>query len=225
MRILVVEDEVGVRETVCALLKSENYAVDAVGTAEDGIFMLKENEYDGVILDLMLPDGSGLDVLKKFRVTGKAVPVLILSALGGVNDRVSGLDIGADDYLVKPFAPAELMARLRALVRRRYQQPDPLIRVGELEINTRSRAVKRGKRSIELKPKEFAVLEVLARNVEVPVTRTMLWERIYDWDYDGMSNTVDVYVSRLRAKIDGDEEKPLIHTIRGVGYLLSASRA
>jgi DNA-binding response OmpR family regulator len=187
--------------------------------------MLKENEYDGVILDLLLPDGSGLDILKTFRTTGKAVPVLILSALGGVQDRVSGLDIGADDYLVKPFEPAELLARLRALVRRRYQQPDPIIRVADLEINTRSRAVKRGKRMIELKPKEFAVLEILARNVDVPVTRTMLWEHIYDWDYDGMSNTVDVYVSRLRAKIDGPSDKPLLHTIRGVGYLLSATRA
>jgi DNA-binding response OmpR family regulator len=225
MRILVVEDETGVRETICTLLKNENYAVDAVGTAEDGLFMLKENEYDGVILDLLLPDGSGLDILKTFRTTGKAVPVLILSALGGVQDRVSGLDIGADDYLVKPFEPAELLARLRALVRRRYQQPDPIIRVADLEINTRSRAVKRGKRMIELKPKEFAVLEILARNVDVPVTRTMLWEHIYDWDYDGMSNTVDVYVSRLRAKIDGPSDKPLLHTIRGVGYLLSATRA
>jgi len=224
MRVLVIEDEQAVREHIAALLKSDGYACDAVGTAEDGAFMLKENDYDAVVLDLMLPDGSGLDVLKRFRATGKAVPVLILSALGGVHDRVGGLDLGADDYLVKPFEGAELLARVRALVRRRYQQPDPVIRAGNLEINTRTRDVTRGRRRIELKPKEYAVLELLARNLDTPVTRTMLWEHIYDWDYDGMSNTVDVYVSRLRSKIDVEGEKPLIHTVRGVGYMLSAHR-
>jgi len=141
-----------------------------------------------------------------------------------VHYRVGGLDLGADDYLVKPFEGAELLARVRALVRRRYQQPDPVIRAGNLEINTRTRDVTRGRRRIELKPKEYAVLELLARNLDTPVTRTMLWEHIYDWDYDGMSNTVDVYVSRLRSKIDVEGEKPLIHTVRGVGYMLSAHR-
>ena len=224
MRILVVEDEAGVRENVSALLKSEGYAVDATSTATDGTFMLSENDYDAVVLDIILPDGSGFDVLREFRKTGKAVPVLILSALAGVEDRVSGLDIGADDYLVKPFESAELLARIRALVRRRYQQPDPVIRVADLALNTRTREVTRGSRNIELKPKEYAVLEILARNAGAPVTRTMLWEHLYDWDYDGMSNTVDVYVSRLRAKIDLTEEKTLIHTVRGVGYILTADR-
>ena len=224
MRILVVEDETGVRENIGTLLKSEGYAVDLTATAQDGTFMLKENDYDAVVLDIILPDGSGLDVLKEFRKTGKAVPVLILSALGGTEDRVSGLDIGADDYLVKPFEPAELLARVRALVRRRYQQPDPIVRVYDLSINTRTREVTRGEQSIELKPKEYSVLEILARNVGTPVTRTMLWEHLYDWDYDGMSNTVDVYVSRLRAKIDTPEMLPLIHTVRGVGYILSDER-
>lgn len=224
MRILVIEDEPGVQENICMLLKSEDYAVDATATALDGAFMLAENDYDAVILDIILPDGSGLDVLKEFRKTGKAVPVLILSALGGTEDRVSGLDIGADDYLVKPFEPAELMARVRALVRRRYQQPDPIIRVEELAINTRTREVRRGDTPVELKPKEYSVLEILARNVGTPVTRTMLWEHLYDWDYDGMSNTVDVYVSRLRAKIDTPGTLPLIHTVRGVGYILSEDR-
>jgi DNA-binding response OmpR family regulator len=186
--------------------------------------MLKENEYDAVVLDIMLPDGSGLEVLAKFRDTGKAVPVLILSALGGVHDRVGGLDTGADDYLTKPFEPAELLARVRALVRRRYQQPDPVVHIDTLEVNTRTREVRRSGKAIELKPKEYSVLEILARHVEVPVTRTMLWEHLYDWDYDGMSNTVDVYVSRLRSKIDTDNERPLIHTVRGVGYLLSARK-
>lgn len=224
MRVLVIEDDEILRTHITGLLKQDGYACDAVGTAEDGAFMLKENDYDAVILDILLPDGSGLDVLKTFRATGKAVPVLILSALGGVQDRVGGLDLGADDYLVKPFEPAELLARVRALVRRRYQQPDPIVRCGNLEINTRTREVKRGGRRIELKPKEYAVLEILARNLDTPVTRTMLWEHIYDWDYDGMSNTVDVYVSRLRSKIDVEGEKPLIHTVRGVGYMLSTNR-
>jgi DNA-binding response OmpR family regulator len=224
MRVLVVEDETGVREHIVALLKREDYAVDAVDTADDGAYMLKENNYDAVVLDIMLPDGSGLDVLSKFRDTGKAVPVLILSALGGVEDRVSGLDTGADDYLTKPFEPVELLARVRALIRRRYQQPDPIVRVDTLAVNTRTREVTRSGKQIELKPKEFAVLEILARHAEVPVTRTMLWEHLYDWDYDGMSNTVDVYVSRLRSKIDTQGERPLIHTVRGVGYRLSARK-
>jgi two-component system OmpR family response regulator len=224
MRVLVVEDDAGVREHIVSLLKGEDYAVDAMETAADGAYMLKENDYDAVVLDIILPDGSGLDVLETFRDTGKAVPVLILSALGGVEDRVSGLDTGADDYLTKPFEPAELLARVRALVRRRYQQPDPVVRVDTLEVNTRTREVTRSGTMLELKPKEFSVLEILARHVDVPVTRTMLWEHLYDWDYDGMSNTVDVYVSRLRAKIDTADEQPLIHTVRGVGYVLSARR-
>jgi len=223
MKALVVEDETGVREHICSLLKSEGYAVDAAGTAQDGAYMLRENDYDAVILDLILPDGSGLEVLEDFRATGKAVPVLILSALGGVEDRVSGLDVGADDYLVKPFEPVELLARIRALVRRRYQQPDPVIRVSDLAINTRTREVTRAERRIELKPKEYSVLEILARNAGAPVTRTMMWEHLYDWDYDGMSNTVDVYVSRLRAKIDVPGEPQLIRTVRGVGYLLGVT--
>ena len=225
MRILVVEDEPSVRENLKELLASEGYAVDAAQTAEDGAYLMRENDYDAVILDIVLPDGSGLDVLKKFRQGGNAVPVLILSALGGIIDRVSGLDTGADDYLVKPFASAELLARLRALVRRRYVQLDPVIRVADLAIDTKARKVSRGKRAIELKPKEYAVLEILARNAGTPVTRAMMWEHLYDWDYDGMSNTVDVYVSRLRTKIDRPGEKPLIHTRRGVGYVLGLEEA
>ncbi|NLF39124.1 response regulator transcription factor [bacterium] len=225
MRILVVEDEPSVRENLKELLASEGYAVDAAQTAEDGAYLMRENDYDAVILDIVLPDGSGLDVLKKFRQGGNAVPVLILSALGGIIDRVSGLDTGADDYLVKPFVSAELLARLRALVRRRYVQLDPVIRVADLAIDTKARKVSRGKRTIELKPKEYAVLEILARNAGTPVTRAMMWEHLYDWDYDGMSNTVDVYVSRLRTKIDRPGEKPLIHTRRGVGYVLGLEEA
>lgn len=222
MRILVVEDEESVREHICRVLKEDDYAVDAVDTAEDGAFMLRENVYDAAVLDIRLPDGSGLDVLAEIREQGKRTPVLILSALGGVDDRVSGLDTGADDYLVKPFEPEELSARIRALVRRSYSQPDPVIRIADLSINTKTRIVKRGTREIDLKPKEYNVLEILARNAGVPVTRTMMWEHLYDWDYDGMSNTVDVYVSRLRAKIDTPKDRPLIHTKRGVGYILKA---
>jgi len=223
MRVLVIEDEAAIREQISSLLKEEGYAVDAVDTAEDGAFMLKENDYDVALLDIMLPDGSGLEILEKFRKTGKKTPVLILSALGGVQDRVCGLDHGADDYLVKPFEPAELLARVRALVRRKYTQPDPIISIADLSINTRTREVKRGDRHIELKPKEYSVLEILARNINAPITRTMMWEHLYDWDYDGMSNTVDVYVSRLRAKIDKEGERALIHTVRGVGYMLGTT--
>ena len=245
MRVLVIEDENGVREQICFLLKDDGYAVDAVPSAADGAFMLKENDYDVAVLDIMLPDGSGLDILSSFRKTGKKTPILILSALGGlevlketkpykpetefiiltavdeVPTTVKALKLGAYDYLVKPFEPAELLARVRVLVRRKYSQPDPLILVHDLSINTRTRDVKRGDRHIELKPKEYSVLEILARNIGAPVTRTMMWEHLYDWDYDGMSNTVDVYVSRLRAKIDLPNDTPLIHTVRGVGYMLS----
>ena len=223
MRILVVEDEAGVRENIISLLEEDGYAVDAVGTAEDGAFMLKENPYDAVVLDIRLPDGSGLDILEDFRATGKGVPVLILSALGGIDDRVSGLDTGADDYLVKPFEPDELRARIRALIRRGYVQPNPTVTVGDLTINTRTREVTRGAAAVDLKPKEYSVLEILARNAGAPVTRTMMWEHLYDWDYDGMSNTVDVYVSRLRSKIDTPGRAALIHTVRGVGYMLKSA--
>lgn len=220
MRILVVEDEESVREHICRILKEDTYAVDAVETAEDAGFMLRENTYDAVILDLCLPDGSGLSLLEDLREKADTTPVLILSALGGVDDRVGGLDTGADDYMVKPCEPAELRARVRALVRRSYAQPEPVVRIDTLTINTRTREVTRGDRTIDLKPKEYNVLEILARHKGVPVTRTMMWEHLYDWDYDGMSNTVDVYVSRLRAKIDVAGETPLIHTMRGVGYVL-----
>ena len=224
MRILVIEDEEGIREYICSILKKEGYAIDAVITAEDGSYMLTQNDYDAVILDIILPDGSGLDILKEYRKTGKMVPVLILSALGGTADRVGGLDLGADDYLVKPFEAEELLARVRALVRRRYSQPDPIISVQDLSFNTRTREVKRGNVVLELKPKEYAVLEILIRYIGVPVTRTMLWEHLYDFDYDGISNTVDVYVSRLRAKVDLPEFVQLIHTVRGVGYVLSGDK-
>jgi DNA-binding response OmpR family regulator len=222
MRILVVEDEEHVRAHICRVLKEEDYAVDAVDTAADGAFMLRENTYDAAILDIRLPDGSGLDVLSEIRAQGARTPVLILSALGGVEERVNGLDTGADDYIVKPFEPSELRARLRALVRRAYSQPDPMIRIADLTINTKTRVVKRGTREIDLKPKEYSVLEILARNAGAPVTRTMMWEHLYDWDYDGMSNTVDVYVSRLRSKIDTPKDRRLIHTKRGVGYILKS---
>ena len=224
MRILVVEDEEGIREYICSVLKKEKYAIDAVITAEDAMYMLSQNNYDAVILDIILPDGSGLDILKEFRKTGKLVPVLILSALGGTADRVGGLDLGADDYLVKPFVAEELLARVRALVRRRYSQPDPIIKIKDLTFNTRTREVKRGDIILDLKPKEYAVLEILIRNIGVPVTRAMLWEHLYDFDYDGISNTVDVYVSRLRAKIDMPQFAQLIHTVRGVGYVMSGDK-
>jgi heavy metal response regulator len=220
MRVLIIEDEEKVAEFIRKGLQQEGYAVDIVRDGEEGAYQAENFEYDAVILDLMLPKLPGLEVLKKIRARHLNLPVLILTAKGSVEDKVTGLDHGANDYLVKPFAFAELSARVRALLRRGAQESTTL-RLADLEMNTSTRAVTRGGRKIDLKLKEFSLLEFLLRNARRTVTRTMIIEHVWDIHFDSVSNVVDVHINSLRNKIDRGFTPALIHTVRGVGYVLT----
>jgi two-component system copper resistance phosphate regulon response regulator CusR len=221
MRLLVVEDERKIADFVGRGLESAGYAVDLAASGGNAMELLHATEYDLVILDMMLPDMDGLDVLGKLRDRRTSPPVLILSARGGVDDRVKGLEVGADDYLTKPFAFVELLARVRALLRRGQPTPERL-QVGDLTLDCIRRRVSRGGDAIELAPKEFAILEYLMRNRGRPLSRTMIVEHVWDMDYDGLTNIVDVYIRHLRAKIDEKYPSKLIQTVRGIGYMLEA---
>jgi DNA-binding response OmpR family regulator len=220
MRILVVEDEKKVASFIKRGLQQEGYAADAVYDGTTAVENTGAFEYDLIILDLMLPGKSGLDVLREVRTKRPKVPVLVLTAKGAVHDKVTALDAGADDYLIKPFAFAELSARIRALLRRGTQETARL-RLADLEMDTSSRQVRRAGQPIDLKLKEYALLEFLLRNVHRPVTRTMIVEHVWDIHFDSVSNVVDVHINSLRNKIDKGFQRPLIHTVRGVGYMLS----
>jgi DNA-binding response OmpR family regulator len=223
VRILVVEDESKVANFIRKGLQEEQYAVDVARNGEEGAYHAANFEYDVVILDLMLPKTLGLDVLRSIRAKKPGLPVLILTAKASVEDRVKGLDAGADDYLAKPFAFAELVARVRALLRR-GQQEDTRLRVADLEMDTATHLVSRDGQKIDLKPKEFALLEFLMRSAHRPVTRTMIIEHVWDIHFDAISNVVDVHINALRNKIDRNDSPPLIHTVRGVGYVLTDAR-
>jgi heavy metal response regulator len=220
MRILVIEDEGKVAEFIRSGLAQEHYAVDIARDGVKGLYLAESVNYDLVILDLMLPGMPGLELLKKLRIKKTGVPVLILTAKGEVNDKVAGLDSGANDYLVKPFAFAELSARVRALLRRDTLQSGSALRYAGLELDTAAHTVMRAGREIDLKPKEFALLEYLLRNAGRSVTRTMILEHVWDIHFDSVSNVVDVHINSLRNKMDKDFQPQLIHTIRGVGYVL-----
>ena len=220
MRILVVEDEKKVAGFVKKGLEEESYAVDVAYDGEEAINLLKTYPYDLVILDLMLPKKDGFQVLKEFRESGGDAPVLILTARDSVEDVVKGLDLGADDYLRKPFSFLELLARVRALLRRRKGEPQSVLRVGDLEVNLTDRRVFRGGKEIELTSREFALLEFLVRNKGRVLTRTMIAEHVWNQSFDSGSNVIDVYINYLRKKIDHGFEKKLIKTIRGVGYMI-----
>lgn len=219
MRVLVVEDDDKIASFIRKGLKENSFAVDHTADGESGLLLAQTVEYDAIILDVMLPKLDGLEVLRGIRSKNAQVPVLILSARTAVDDRVKGLSLGADDYLTKPFAFSELFARIQALLRRRTQNEEPTkLKVGELSIDLLTREVKRGEESFELQPREFSLLEFLARNAGRVITKTMILEHIWDYHFDPQTNVVDVLVSRLRNKVDRD--KTLIHTIRGVGYVL-----
>ncbi len=220
MRILVVEDEAKLASFIGRGLTQELYAVDVAEDGLKGLHFAAGIDYDLVILDLMLPGLPGLDLLKRLRPIKPGLPVLILTAKGGIDDKVAGLDCGANDYLVKPFAFAELSARVRALLRRDSSQSGAALQYADLELHAAMHMVKRAGREIELKPKEFALLEYLLRNAGRPVTRTMILEHVWDIHFDSISNVVDVHINSLRNKVDKDFQTPLIHTIRGVGYVL-----
>ena len=220
MRILIVEDEKKVASFIKKGLQQEGYAADTVHDGADAVHNAALFDYDLVILDLMLPTKPGLEVMREIRSKKPKLPVLVLTAKGAVNDKVAGLDAGADDYLIKPFAFAELSARIRALLRRGTQE-NPALRLADLEMDTASRQVRRAGQSIDLKLKEYALLEFLLRNVHRPVTRTMIVEHVWDIHFDSVSNVVDVHINSLRNKIDKGFPRPLIHTVRGVGYMLT----
>jgi DNA-binding response OmpR family regulator len=220
MRLLVIEDDSKVADFIRRGLQQEGHAVDVAYDGAEGISRALDHDYDVVILDLMLPKLSGMEVLRRLREDKPKSRVLILTAKSAMEDRVKGLDGGADDYLVKPFAFAELAARVRALLRRDIQE-DTKLRVADLELDTATRRVTRSGQSIDLKPKEFALLEFLLRNARRPVTRTMIVEHVWDIHFDAVSNVVDVHINSLRNKIDRGFALPLIHTLRGVGYVLT----
>ncbi len=221
MRILVVEDEPGIANFVRQGLMEAGYAVDLAWDGREGLDYALAADYDVLVLDIMLPKMDGLELLRELRRLGDKTPALMLTARDTVDNRVEGLDAGADDYLVKPFAFPELLARVRALLRRPPLQVGTILRVGDLEMDTAKREVRRNDRPIELSPREYAVLEYLMRHTNQVLTRTQISEHVWNFDFFNESNVVDVYVGYLRRKIDQGENLPLIHTVRGVGYRMS----
>lgn len=220
MRVLVVEDEEKVASFIRKGLQEERYAVDVAPDGEEGLSMAMVNPYDVIVLDLMLPKLDGYRVLQRLRGEAVETPVIVLTARDGVGDKVRGLDLGADDYLTKPFAFSELLARVRALLRRGKPQRSPLLKVADLTLDPASRRVSRGGTNIELTAKEFALLEYLMRHQGQVLTRTMIAEHVWDQSFDSYTNVIDVYVNYLRKKIDQGHDPKLIQTIRGVGYSL-----
>ncbi len=220
MRILVVEDDQKLVHVLRQGLKENGFAVDTATDGKLGLELALETDYDAIVLDLMLPGLGGLDLLKALRSRHRVAPVLILSARSAVEDRIRGLDLGADDYLAKPFSFQELLARLRAITRRPSAEPKTTLAAADLELDIARREVRRGGRRIDLTAKEFSLLELLLRKKGVVVTRGMILDRVWDLDYDGGSNIVEVYISYLRRKVDQDFEPKLIQTVRGGGYVL-----
>ncbi|MGD0498586.1 MAG: response regulator transcription factor [Bryobacteraceae bacterium] len=221
MRILVVEDEKRIADFLCRGLQGAGYAVDAAHDGASALDNVHSADYDLVVLDLMLPDMDGLKLLERIRNRKPSPPVLILSARGTLEDRVKGLEQGADDYLVKPFAFVELLARVRALLRRGQPTPEKL-QVADLAVDCIRRKVIRAGETIDLAPKEFGILEYMMRNKGRPLSRTMIVEHVWDMDYDGLTNIVDVYIRHLRSKIDDRFQQKLIQTVRGIGYMIEA---
>ncbi len=220
MRILIVEDDTGVAAFISQGLREASHAVDWAADGEEGLHLASTESYDTIVLDLMLPRMDGLTVLRNLRSRHVDIPIICLTARDAVNDRVEGLNSGADDYLAKPFSFAELHARLNALLRRGHRLANNPIVIDDLSVDVLTRVVKRCDRRIDLSPREFALLECLARNAGHILSRTMLLEHVWDMNQDPLTNVVDVHVNRLRKKVDVGFARPLIHTIRGVGYVL-----
>lgn len=221
MRLLFVEDDRDIREITARRLRADGYSVDTCDNGEDGQAFIGAAEYDAIILDIMLPGRDGLSILHEIRQQGKDVPVLLLTARDAIEDRVKGLDAGADDYLVKPFSYAELSARIRVLLRRpQTAAADNTLMAADLVMDLSSHQVTRANKPITLSQREFALLEVLMRHKNAVLTRDKIEQHIYDFSFEGGSNVIDVYIRYLRKKIDQDHDVKLIHTIRGVGYVL-----
>lgn len=224
MRILVVEDEPGVAQFVEQGLTESGYAIDMARDGQDGLEYALDANYDMIILDIMLPKTGGLEMLREIRDQGIKTPVLLLTARDTVDDRVQGLDSGADDYLVKPFAFPELLARVRALLRRPPLQAEPIMQVGDLEMDVALYEVRRAGQVIQLSQREFALLELFLRYPNQVLTRTQIIEHVWNFNFYSETKVVDVYIGYLRRKIDKDFDYPLIHTVRGAGYRLSVER-
>ncbi len=220
MRILVVEDEKKIANFIKRGLKEEGYAVDVACDGEEGLFLAKTNEYDIVLLDLMLPKIDGIALCKKLKAVEVKAPIIMLTAKDTVKDKVMGLDSGADDYLTKPFAFEELLARIRAILRKQDTEAPTKLTIADLEIDLLTHKVARGAREIDLTTKEYSLLEYLVRNKGIIVTRTMISEHVWDIDFDTFTNVIDVYINYLRNKIDSGFDNKLIHTVRGRGYIL-----
>ena len=220
MRILVIEDELKIAQFIKRGLKEEGYAVDVANDGEQGHFMLSSNEYDAIILDLMLPKIDGLTLCRTLRKEGNQTPIIMLTAKDTVKDKVKGLDSGADDYLPKPFAFEELLARVRVVLRKKDSRVQTQLKVDDLSMDLLTHKVTRGEREIELTVKEYALLEYMMRNAGNIVTRTMISEHVWDINFDTFTNVIDVYINYLRNKIDSGTTDKMIHTVRGKGYLL-----
>lgn len=223
MRVLIVEDDREVAKNIAKMLRENGHVVDCAHDGDDGLSMAREGAFDVLIVDRMMPRRDGLSMISELREDGDKTPALVLSAMGEVDDRVEGLKAGGDDYLVKPYAPSELLARVDALARRR--DPDSAktrLSVGELEMDLLARTVRRGEETILLQPREFRLLEFLMRHAGQVVTRTMLLEKVWDYHFDPQTNVIDVHISRLRSKIDKPFGTNMLHTVRGAGYRLAA---
>ncbi len=226
MRILIVEDDTQTADFICQGLRQSGHTVDHADNGEDGLHLALTEEYDVLVLDRMLPKYDGLSIIKQLRNNGIKTPALILSALGDVDHRVEGLEAGGDDYLVKPYAFSELLARLQALVRRvQPEQAETKLQVADLTMNLIKHQVSRAGQIINLQPREFTLLEVLMRHANEVVTRTMLLEKVWDYHFDPQTNIIDVHISRLRTKIDKDFDTPLLRTVRGAGYMIHDPQA
>jgi DNA-binding response OmpR family regulator len=222
MRILLVEDDARVASFIRRGLREENYTVDVAANGEDALFLAQTGEYDLIVLDLMLPKKNGLDVLRTLRSEGSAIAVLILTAKDELQDKVTGLNAGADDYLTKPFGFDELLARVRTLLRRRGALTPTVLKAADLELDVMRHRASRSGKPLSLTGREFALLEYFLRHANQVVTRTMLAEHVWEHDFDPLSNVIDVHIARLRRKIDGSFKPKLLQTIRGRGYLIQA---
>ena len=220
MRILFAEDEPDLNRIVTQKLTAEGYSVDSCFNGEEALDVLSYTEYDAIILDIMMPKLDGLSVLQRLRASGSITPVLLLTAKDGVDDRVKGLDSGANDYLIKPFSLEELSARIRAMTRTSFGRVSNVLTVADLTLDCSSHLVKRGERVINLSAKEFSLLEYLMNNKGTVLSREKIEDHIWNFDYEGGTNVVDVYISYLRKKIDGGNPVKLIHTVRGRGYVI-----
>ncbi len=220
MRLLVIEDDAKLAAVMRQGLREHGFVVDVAADGSIGLEMGLAGMYDAIVLDVLLPRLNGLDVLKELRARRNPAPVLMLTARGALEDRIQGLDLGADDYLPKPFDFSELLARLRAITRRPAVGPRTVLALADLELDPSARLVRRGDRKIELTAREFALLEYLLRRKGIVVTRDMILQNVWDTDFDGRSNLIEVYINYLRRKVDHDATTKLIHTVRGVGYVL-----